>query len=388
MFGEILILGIVWLGQPSAAQISPTDTMRLLESQVRQFRGTPDMQFTYESTLETVDGSPNARATVKTISRGEIRRSGEQIEEMDAVDYWTLENGEYTESRRTHRVYKDNLSLKMLEYESGGEWQNRAYASRTMLHDGVRPDPRAWFLDGVLFGSDHFGEMLLRSETLVAEEQNDALVRIHGKTDEGTIEVWLSKDEPHLLRKAVFEAGSKFIEQVGDIEGAKIEAEVFEYEEIDGVFVPVFGQATYEYRHYGESAPLKKVVLVNRKEVTLNPDFEAMNAFELNLEPGTVVEDSDLDQMYIWNGNGLTPRVDPNIELNIDDLVTFLETESEDQTSIQSDGVVTADVQKGSVKTSDTTGSKFSRIWTMLLLLVLIGATIAVSAKLWQTRQT
>jgi len=179
------------------------------------------------------------------------------------------------------------------------------------LHDQIRPDSRGWFADGVFIDSNHYSEDLLGvPELKIARETTiagDDLLRIEGEIPSGTMTVWLNIEKPATLKRASFKASSSLVSQLSDVNAFNLEVEVLEYVRIDEVTFPTKAVATYTYKMPGVRENIVTRATTTRSEIQVNPDFDSVNAFQIDFSEGMSVIDYDGNVKYKWVRGKLRP---------------------------------------------------------------------------------
>lgn len=110
--------------------------------------------------------------------------------------------------------------------------------------------------------------------------------------------VWLSVEKPATLKRASFKASSNFASHL-DINSFNLDVEVLEYTNIGDAPFPTRAVATYSYDIPGK-AKLVNRLTTTRREMRVNPDFDSMNAFQIVIPEGKIVEDYGANITYKW----------------------------------------------------------------------------------------
>ena len=281
------------------------EARQILKELQHRFQHRPPYQFSFLTEFELLRG---ARAG-KSIHQGDkpfryykadgtIRCSGEKIEYL-YTDAHLNDDLEFQKSTEYHSVWQDGRALELRKYKSGRE---EAVTTHVKLHDMIRPDSKGWFADGVFIGSNHFSESLVDAPELkIAREtgiEGSELLRIEGEISSGTMTVWLSVDKPVTLKRASFKASSNFASHL-DINSFNLDVEVLEYTTIGDAPFPTRAIATYAYDIPGKWKDVIRLT-TTRREIRVNPDFEAMNAFQIVIPEGKIVEDYGANIAYKW----------------------------------------------------------------------------------------
>jgi hypothetical protein len=199
---------------------------------------------------------------------------------------------------------------------------------------------RGLFLEGCIGGVGEYkdmAEMLCGSESLHLIGEEDVNGRlcyvIKAATTYGMFTVWIAPDEDYnVLRYVVNKSANNILRDniTVDNDGVKewtLVVDHIKLEQINGRRVPIGGSLTNSIR-YKDGTERTVNVTAERKEIDLNPDFEAQDAFALNLPDGTVVNDYDFRgvKYQIFKGR-LVPMVDRHAVDVIEQEVKQLRTE-------------------------------------------------------------
>lgn len=308
------------------ADLSPN---AILEDELARFQHRPPSRIVFKSEYSLAAGKENDLATKGEFRTGEIRYDGSRLELVYFDDFWDQDNQEFVLARDGNQVWHDGRALGVRNFRSlGREPHSQYYTTKSMLHDSVRPDMNGWFADGVLVGSSHYAEQLLKADniSITAEKFNEReLFRIEGDTSDGHLTVWLDSISPNLLRKASFVANNSFVAAETDLAGVALDIEVTGYAIIGNTPIATQASAVYSYRLAGQSELIKKVVRVERNSVEIEPDFSQLRAFEFEIPENEEVRDYDFDDtLYIWRGKKLIPVISVDTEAAIAGLLSSL----------------------------------------------------------------
>lgn len=293
---------------PAAAQ---EEAHQILQELQHRFQDRPPYQLSFLTKFERLGGTRariSANQGEKPVTHytveGLVRLSGDKLETYSVSA--SLKN-DFKKGTETHSVWQDGRAFELRKYlESGRE---EAVTTRVKLHDMIRPDARGWFADGVFIESNHYSEDLLGvPELKIARETTiagDELLRIEGEIPSGTMTVWLNVEKPTTLRRALFEASSNLVSQLSGINAFNLEVEVLEYVRIDEVTFPTKAVATYIYKTPGAPENFDRRLTTTRSEIQVNPDFDSMNAFQIDFSEGMSVKDYEANVEYKWVGGKL-----------------------------------------------------------------------------------
>ncbi len=291
---------------PAAAQ---EEAHQILQELQHRFQDRPPYQLSFLTEFELLGGTIGTIARI-SVNQGEkpvthyrveglVRLSGEELETYSVS---ASLNDDFKKGTETHSVWQDGRAFELRKNLKSG--REEAVTTRVKLHDKIRPDSRGWFADGVFIESNHYSEDLLGvPELKIARETTiagDELLRIEGEIPSGTMTVWLNVEKPTTLRRALFEASSNLVSQLSDVDAFNLEVEVLEYVRIDEVTFPTKAVATYTYKIPGAPENLVKRLTTTRSEIQVNPDFDSMNAFQIDFSEGMSVKDYEANVEYKW----------------------------------------------------------------------------------------
>ena len=295
---------------PAAAQ---EEARQILQELQHRFQDRPPYQLSFLTEFERLGGT-RAKISVNQGDKpvtyykveGLVRLSGEELETY-SVSASLNDDNDFQKGTETHSVWQDGRAFELRKHlESGRE---EAVTTRVKLHDMIRPDERGWFADGVFIESNHYSKDLLGvPELKIARETTiarDELLRIEGEIPSGTMTVWLNVEKPTTLRRASFKASSNLVSQLHGINAFNLEVEVLEFVRIDEVTFPTKAVATYTYKIPGAPENLVTRLTTTRSEIQVNPDFDSMNAFQIDFSEGMIVRDYGANFEYKWVGGKL-----------------------------------------------------------------------------------
>ncbi len=189
--------------------------------------------------------------------------------------------------------YKKALRSTVLDYYNGG------------------------FIYGITGGlgeAQNLAEFFSQNDTvrIIGKENIDEVscYIVEAKTKSGTITVWIAPQKGYntmrISHKANNEKWSKLIDSI-------------EVQKTDGIFIPVSGRFTLTNRLEDGSEDIVRVH-VRCSQIDLNPDFDALGAFELYSFPdGSRIYDKDFPGIrYKVSGGELVPDVDEAVIEELD----------------------------------------------------------------------
>lgn len=255
--------------------------------------------------------------------------------------------------------------------EEGGETHGRLRVDEKGAAAG-----RSFFESHLFFGSHILGASfsfskaslpeLLTADMLSLKEdrlEGDLYTLLEGQVPEGQIKIWLSPDKGYTLKKCVLikEAGKDLgyggelyshsnvlYDPPLDVVRVITEIEVLETISMDDQCLP----SRMHYRQmeeYENDEHFEWNTDISLLDIDLNPDFEALNAFEFSPPPGISTtlakKEGTLFTTFQWEEGKLVPDVVKTLRENaIQETITWLKTE---QTSSESKSATTATLQLG-----------------------------------------
>ena len=238
--------------------------------------------------------------------------------------------------------------------EEGGETLGRLRVDEKGAEAG-----RSFFERHLFFGSHILGASfpfskaslpeLLTADTLSVKEERlegGLYTLLEGEVPEGRIKIWLSPDKGYTLKKCVLvkEAG-KDLDYDGelyshsnvlhdpplDVIRVTREIEVLESTSMDDQYLP----SRMHYRQmeeYENDEHFEWNTDISLLDIDLNPDFEALNAFEFSPPPGISTtlakKEGTLFTTFQWEEGKLVPDVDKTLrEDSMQETITRLQTE-------------------------------------------------------------
>jgi len=160
------------------------------------------------------------------------------------------------------------------------------------------------YLDGhARITSGHYTSAMLDSKDIVLHKETDDVggfvcAVVEASTEQGNYKVWIDVNCGYNLRRMEIQKDT-YHYSVYDVK----------LDDINGVWFPVAGVAREQW-HYDTGEKDDIQYKTSRRNVVLNPDFEAMGAFKMDLPEGTRIKNySDRDTKYIWQ-EGQPKKVD------------------------------------------------------------------------------
>ena|GEM_PF-6485065 len=179
------------------------------------------------------------------------------------------------------------------------------------------------FLHGALpiaGGANHIVELLrqkprLRSGT---EEINGIpCYVVESSTPQGMLTAWIAPEKGYNALKYVLRGGDN-VASDSTSEGWAVVVDSIDVQKIGDRHVPVSGQRTHTIK-FEDGQVTTYVTKVKRADIELNPDFQRLDAFKINLPEGTRVRLEEFPGIhYIFQKGKIVPNMDDLFFGNID----------------------------------------------------------------------
>jgi len=309
------MLSGVMAARPAEGQnvVSQQDARVILSELEARFQQRPDIVFKFRSEYNLVSGEEGPNASLSEFREGEIRWAKNRVETRWFDTKWYESEKDHIPVRDHHYVWKDGIGVGLrtfLPTPRNKRTREEAFTVQAPYHDSIRPDLAGWFADGVFLDSDHFSTSLLQSTLLGVEQDENGLLRFSGETDYGILDVWITTGAQKALSRARLSVAPEFVSQSQGLSAAVFEFEVLESRDIEGHLFPIEALATYRYEWDTGEEPMIKTIRTIRSDYQIRPDFEAMNAFEIDFPDGTVLISFDVpNTKYVWRDGRIRPYV-------------------------------------------------------------------------------
>lgn len=294
--------------------VSQHDAHVILSELEARFQQRPASVYRFRSEYDLVSGKPGLNASLSEFREGEIRLAHNRVETFWRDTKWLESYEDYFPVRDYRYVWKDGTGVGLrtfLPAPRNERTREEAFTTHVQRQDSIRPDLAGWFADGVFMDSDHYSTVLLQSTVLAAVEDENGFIRISGKTEYGLLEVWITTGAQKSLSRARLSVAPEFVRKSQGLSAAVFEFEVLESREIEGHLFPIEALATYRYELNDGEEPMIKSIRTRRSDYQIRPDFEAMNAFEIDLPNGTVLISYDVpSNKYVWQDGRVRPYAD------------------------------------------------------------------------------
>ena len=147
---------------------------------------------------------------------------------------------------------------------------------------------------------------------------------LEGTTKYGKVTAWIAPEKGYNALKWVFECGrdnlfddAPLSAKWPELQSAKEVFECVEMEEVNDVntvFVPKRARSTHTVK-FANGTKLCSQSEYTVSDIRLNPDFESLGAFKIDLPDGTRVFVEECPGVrYIWQGGEIVPADDPTFE--------------------------------------------------------------------------
>jgi len=356
------------------AHVAPTVCRQREEGEVRRKGDLTDVIMTrYIAISEDEDGTPGAEPE----PNGESRTfwDGERTWHRQRPLHPAVQNPVLEASVDTDPAYGNRL--RFLQHTGafleGRFWHN---------HEGgwidiLEAEPQAW-LEDVPEPVDGFECRVVRAATahgaytLWIDPAHGYAIRRAEITVEADDRAWGAPLSEAGKLPPEFPKPEGYVER--DIARLEITIEDVVVSEIDGYYIPTAG-TQYEKSYYADGTVNHVKNVVTRKDIELNPDFEAMGAFQVDFPEGTDVtlEYGKNGRMrYTWQDGELVTKVNENVLAQIDaDISSIMDSFSvpavKDIASVNPDAGVARQAPQPAAGQSD--------VWFWMLA----GAAVAVA---------
>lgn len=310
----------------TAVPIPVEQAQSVLRQVADSFGSRPPMTFHSESVLEHEAEPAQTRETHQTDvfwDHGRCRYNTTFI--LGTVEHPSLsretvslwDGSRYLSTKRssrngnTHGYFSDNPARHV---------EPRISAETGAQLDGIfrTADPR-WHSASVTDVKElHYATILLENggpehTELVSDDLGNEKLHFVSHTAFGDYDAWLSPEPPYSLARLAITLNK---DQLGDQTPAlhayqKWVLDITRVEPVDGVSMPVEGVISGEAELVGQEGIFRWKQRIARSNIILNPDFEALHAFTLDLPLNAPLTNLDLPGLtYYWNGHALVPHMD------------------------------------------------------------------------------
>jgi len=353
------VIGLACLAAPfsaSAASLAP-----LLEQARAARDALPPMAFSSVSTSYVGDDADVAPTECRQRQEDEVRRNGD-LTDLISTSYMSISEDEGGTPGAEPEPNMEDRSF----WDGERTWRRQRAAHPSVedpvLRASVDMDPAfgkglrfaqhtGAFLEG-RFWHNHEGDWIdiLGAEPQAWLEEKPELVDgfecrvVRAATSHGAYTLWIDPAHGYAIRRAeitlgpddrawgapLSEAGKlppKFkeamkSEDIVELDMARLEITIEDVvvSEIDGYYVPTAG-TQYQKTYYADGTVNHVKNVVTRKDIELNPDFEAMGAFQVDFPEGTDVTlkyGQNGRMRYTWQNGELVTKVNENVLAQID----------------------------------------------------------------------
>jgi len=262
------------------------------------------------------------------------RRDGNRCEWFGRCQFKGEHNGEdYSINTQFKRIVGDDFFLKYSYTKRDSEEEREAVmgsdVKETLFLLQAR-EPDGGFLQGRMEGigsapkmvdvmSDSDSLKIIGQETL----SGTSCYILGAQTKYGTFTVWIAPEKGYnALKYIVRKSGLDIlhddirVEDQGITECVDV-VDSIDVQEIDGVFVPISGELTGKAKA-GQEWEETTHIEAKRSEIVLNPDFEALGAFEISFPEGTEVTHQDIPGLrFRWTKGKFVPDMNEYLIKNL-----------------------------------------------------------------------
>jgi len=232
------------------------------------------------------------------------------------------------------RVANDVINgEEMLRTRRDGEVWAKASLSRD--YEGFRkllcdnPEYGSALL-GRIYGNNHLSiAELLRGAHEVQTRQEildgEACTVIEAHTSYGSVTAWIAPNKGYNALKWEIRKASQDLFDESKIQSKSWLAafHATELRRIEGYYIPIRSEFSLEIAKKDGGPAAIDLYHYTVKNVDLNPDFEALKAFQFNLPDGTPVSLREAPGIgYVWRNGRAVPDVEDEVVSNIDSLVS------------------------------------------------------------------
>ncbi|UCG48022.1 MAG: hypothetical protein JSU94_21405 [Phycisphaerales bacterium] len=171
------------------------------------------------------------------------------------------------------------------------------------------------FLDGALpiaGGANHIVELLRQKPRLRSgTEEIDGVpcYVVESSTPQGVLTAWIAPQKGYNALKYVLRGGNN-VASDSTSGGWAVVVDSIDVQKIGDRHVPVSGQRTHTIE-FKDGQVTTYVTKVKRSDIELNPDFQRLDAFKINLPEGTRVRIEEFPGVhYIFQKGKIVPNVD------------------------------------------------------------------------------
>jgi len=252
------------------------------------------------------------------------RRDGDRWESFGRCQFeGKLDGDPYSFNEEFRDLVLNDYYLRYSQRDSGSEREAFVVTDvREMLLNLQAQSAHGGFLEGLTGGigsATHQAEAMCDSNDVryVGQETlgSTSCHVVEAKTEYGTFTVWLAPQKGYNALKSVWrKSGRDILREKIRIEDQGITewtetVDAVDVQEIDGVFLPVAGRLTGKTK-WASGEESEDHVVVQRRDIVLHPDFQALGAFQIVLPEGTEVRlTGNAQRTFRWSQGGFTPDI-------------------------------------------------------------------------------
>lgn len=217
---------------------------------------------------------------------------------------------------------------------------------KNQKHMSIKAD--SYVYGGPLWGKNmgngsHTVAELLAQATDVSVQESPENVNgvscqvVEARTEHGQVKAWIAPEKGYAAMRWTVqkEPGDRFDERLVKSNSVRSEFTADDLQEVDGFWIPTGGHYTYRIQDPDPGDGVRTStakVRFKASNVTLNPDFAALKAFQVDFPEGTRVTVSDAPGIsYIWRNGQLTMNLPDKF---LDELDQGVETITSDVANV------------------------------------------------------
>lgn len=212
-------------------------------------------------------------------------------------------------------------------HERRGYWFASGYSTKKQIeyirNEKLENLNRGGAMDGILTGNANKNviDLIAESPDIILHDQTELIKGIscyvlEAKTDRGLAKAWVASDHGYSTLKWTINKSpetlhwdGKTVAQIGWI-GIKAEFEFDKLEKVNNEYIIMSGQLKLDTQFKNEKGNAWHLYKYKRSDVDLNPDFESLEAFKMDLPENTVVWGRDTGANYQFINGKLIPFID------------------------------------------------------------------------------
>jgi len=293
----------------------------------------------YQTAMKSVDRSSmslhySVRSSRLPDWRGEVRavqyRDGDRFSSKATTGTFNSSGPIPGESQYRYNLYTETVAIQARGAVNLSELHATWAAPKNALRKYEQNTSTGSFLEGKVFGCglNTVAEMLQLAENLQVSPDTETVGEtecyvLSGDTTYGRVRAWIAPSRGYYaLRYEISKTATDLFDDapVGDqgVERGIMTLDDVQVEKIDGAWVATSGTLSQE-TILSDGKTIRSEERAVRTEIDLDPDFDAVKAFEIDLPEGTPVTLDEFPGIrYQWREGKLTPVVDDAAICQID----------------------------------------------------------------------